>query len=121
MPLIIYPLAVPLLVSTGLVFRTGAGSPSIEAAWSLVLCALTFVLVATAMYLTGNMVGSDHIEGIQPRYLLPAITLLAVALSARPSSRSVPSLVPQIAIFATACCLVVFSQFWIALRFGLFA
>jgi uncharacterized membrane protein len=121
MPPEIYLLAVPLLVSMSLVFRAGPGSSLFEAAWSLVLYAITFVLVATAAYFMWPPVSIDHIVGIQPRYLLPAISLLAVALSAGPSSRSMPSLVPQVTIFATACCLVVFSQFWIALRYGLFA
>jgi uncharacterized membrane protein len=116
-----YLLAVLLLVSTCIVFRTDERSSSIEAVWSLVLLAITFVLVATVIYLTWNMVGRDHIEGIQGRYLLPTIGLLAVAASAIPSSRSMSPLVPQVATFAAACCLVLFSQFWIALRYGLFA
>jgi uncharacterized membrane protein len=120
MPPIIYLVAILLLVSTGLVYRTGAGSSSIEAAWSLVLYILTFALVATAAYLTWDTVGRDHIEGIEGRYLLPTIGLLAVAASSVRSSGSMPSLVPQVATFTTACCLVLFSQFWIALRYGLF-
>jgi uncharacterized membrane protein len=78
-------------------------------------------LVATSQYLSWTIVGSDHIEGISGRYLLPTIGLLAVAASSSPSSRSISSLVSQIAIFAAVCCLVLFSQFWIALRYGLFA
>jgi uncharacterized membrane protein len=121
MPLGFYLVAVLLLVSTCIVLRTDERSSPIEATWSLVLLAITFVLVATSQYLSWTMVGSNHIEGISGRYLLPTIGLLAVAASASPSSRSMSSLVPQIAIFGSACCLVLFSQFWITLRYGLFA
>jgi uncharacterized membrane protein len=116
MPGIFYLVAVLLLVSTPLVFRAGVGSSPIEAAWSLVLYALTFVLVATAMYLTYDTIG-----GIQGRYLLPTIGLLAVAASSGLSSRSMSPLVPQVATFSAACCLVLFSVFWIASRYALFA
>jgi uncharacterized membrane protein len=121
MPVEIYLVAVLLLVSTCVVFRADERSSPIEPTWSLVLLAITFVLVVTPLYLSWTMVGSDHIEGIQGRYLLPTIGLLAVAASASPSSRSMSCLVSQIAIFAGTCCLVLFSQFWIALRYGLFA
>jgi uncharacterized membrane protein len=110
MPVQIYLVAVLLLVSTCIVFRTDERSSPIEATWSLVLLAITFVLVATSQYLSWTMVGSDHIEGIFGRYLLPTIGLLGVAASASPSRR-----------FAAACGLVLFSQFWIALRYGRFA
>jgi uncharacterized membrane protein len=121
MPIQVYLAAILLLISTCIVFRTDERASPIEATWSLVLLAITFVLVATPLYLYWTMVGSDHIEGIQGRYLLPTIGLLAVTASAGASSRSKSSTVSQIAIFAAAYCLVLFSQFWIALRYGLFA
>jgi uncharacterized membrane protein len=84
MPVQVYLAAILLLVSTCIVFRTDERSSPIEATWSLVLLAITFVLVATSQYLFWTMVGSDHIEGIQGRYLLPTIGLLAVTASASP-------------------------------------
>lgn len=43
------------------------------AAWALVLCVATLLLIAAALYISFTPVGSSTVEGVQPRYLIPLI------------------------------------------------
>ena len=53
-------------------------------AWSFVLFVVTFVLVATALYVSFTPVGLDTVNGCQMRYILPALVpFLATMLNVR--------------------------------------
>jgi hypothetical protein len=51
----------------------------LQRAWWLAIGLGTWVLVETALYLTGTPLGADYIQGTQGRYFLPFLPLLALA------------------------------------------
>lgn len=51
--------------------------------WMLLIFAAVLVLIATALFISFNEPGTQHIEGFQSRYLLPVLPLAAVALMRR--------------------------------------
>ncbi|RYE93938.1 MAG: DUF2142 domain-containing protein, partial [Oxalobacteraceae bacterium] len=54
-----------------------------RALW-LAIVATVFVLVHIALYVTATALGADYVEGVQGRYFVPVLPLVALALRFSP-------------------------------------
>jgi uncharacterized membrane protein len=102
LPAPLYALAVTALFGAVIVTDANAPMParSQRALW-LGLAALMFLLVHCALYLTASELGEGFVEGVQGRYFVPLLPLVALAVlwRARPGiNRLVDAVLPAIVL-----------------------
>ncbi len=76
--------------------------PARQAAWPLLCLVAALLGVYLSQYLSWTAVGGAFIDGVQGRYLLPLLPILALAL---PSLRPLPALHAALAALPAAACL----------------
>lgn len=120
LPLFGYGLAFIDLVAVATLLRKDPAAPRMEAAWALALFAGVYVLTATALYVGWTQVGFGYARGIQGRYLLPGLGLLATAASITPHSAQANSRGRQVTALVLSCALIVVALVTISQAYGVF-
>jgi uncharacterized membrane protein len=84
LPLPLYVLGAAVVAGGTLATRPDEPLPTLwqRGLW-LAIVAVVVILVHIAVYMTATALGEDYVEGVQGRYLIPALPLLALALRFR--------------------------------------
>jgi uncharacterized membrane protein len=121
LPLGVYLCAIAALALNAGLLRADRTATVVEAVWSAAVFLATAYLVGLAQYLTWTPVGAVDVMGVQGRYFLPGIALLATFGSVGSTSRTTETRARQALSASLSGFVVVCSLLFIVYRYRPFA